>query len=100
MAVAQCVDRRAGWRGRGHVGLGRPAMGRPAMGRDCRGWELAGLPEGEEVFEPDQQAGEAGEDEGVQGRDRPGPGGVAVGLGAQAGADAGDVLGQRWRGII
>ena len=60
---------------------------------------MAGLPEGEEVVEAGEQAGEGGEDEGVQCRDHPGLGRVVVGLGAEFGMDAGDVLGQEgWGG--
>ncbi|MCC6717815.1 MAG: hypothetical protein IT555_08025 [Acetobacteraceae bacterium] len=55
---------------------------------------MAGLPEGEDVFEAGEQAGEAGQDQDVQRRDHPGADGVVVGLSVHAGTDAGDLLGQ------
>jgi len=74
-------------------GLAR-AGGVCGMGRG----QLAGAPEVEQVAEAGQQAGEAGENEGVQRRDRPGPlgevGGLAVGFRAQGGQEAGGAWGQ------
>ena len=59
--------------------------------------QLAGPPEGEHLFQAGEQARQGGEDEGVQRRNHPGAGGLVIGLGAQAGGDAGDVLGQGLR---
>jgi len=60
--------------------------------------KLAGAPEVEQVAEVGQQAGEAGENERVQGRDRPGPlgevGSVAVSFRAQGGQEAGGAWGR------
>ena len=60
-------------------------------------WELAGLPEGDEVFEAGEQAGEGGEDEGVQRRDHARLGGAVFGCGVQVGGDTGDLDGQGGR---
>jgi len=78
---------------RGAVRLAQ-AGGPCAVGRG----QLAGAPEGEHVAEMGQQASEAGENEGVQGRNRSGPlgevGGVAVGFRAQGGQEAGGAWGR------
>jgi len=58
------------------------------------GWELAGLPEFDEVPEAGQQAGESGEDEGVQQGHDAAPRGVAGGLGADLGDEVRDVRGR------
>ena len=62
------------------------------------GREQARLPELEQGFETAEEAGEAGEDEGVQGRDRAeaagAVGGFAVGLGAHGGDEAGEAWGR------
>ena len=63
------------------------------------GGKLAGLPEGEQVPEPVEQAGESGEDEGLQHRDRPAACGQAACVAVHAGGEAGNVLGQGGRGI-
>jgi len=69
-------------------------------GLDVGGGEFAGSPEGQHGFELGEQAGEAGENEGVQSRHRPGLGGAIVGFGAESCQDAGDLLGQWGRGIF
>ena len=55
---------------------------------------MARLPEGKELGEAVEQAGEGGQDEGVHGCDRPGLGGGAVGLRTQLRRDGGEVVGQ------
>ncbi len=57
--------------------------------------ELAGLPEDEDGFQAGEQAGEGGENQGVQGRHQSSLVCVMVGLGADRGGDGGDLLGQR-----
>lgn len=52
--------------------------------------ELAGLPEEDELLDAAEQAGEAGDDEGVQGGHHPAMGDLVQGFGA----DAGDLAGQ------
>jgi len=81
--------------------FGASTRGGLARGADARGGlgELAGLPECQHGFKPGEQAGEAGENEGVQCRHRPGLGGVIVGFGAEPGEDAGDLQGQWGWGI-
>jgi len=54
----------------------------------------------EDLFEPGEQPGEGGEDEGVQRRKRPEPGSLAVGLSAQVGQEAGEGLSREWRWVI
>ena len=59
----------------------------------CRGYrwgELAGLPELEELFQPTEQAHEAGHDEGVQRGGEP----AARVIFRRGDAQAGDVVGQ------
>ena len=56
--------------------------------------QQAGLPEPDHVGEAGEQVGETGEDEGVQRCHRPGLGGAQVGLGLDAGGEAGDLVGQ------
>ena len=65
-----------------------------AGGAGRRRQQLSGLPEGKQVVEPGQEAGEGRKDEGVQRRDYPGAGGMVIGLGAHVGREGGDVLGQ------
>lgn len=82
---------RDGARGPGRLAQAGGVCG---MGRG----KLAGVPEVEQVAEAGKEAGEAGEDEDVQGRDRPGPqgevGGLAVSFRAQGGKGAGGAWGQ------
>ncbi len=70
---------------RRHAGGARAAAGKG---------KLAGCPKLHEAFEAADQAGEGGEDEDVQRRNHPVAGGLLVGLGADVGQKAGDVLGQ------
>ncbi len=72
----------------------RGGYGARARGWSGEGGQLAGLPEADEVFEAVEQAGEGGEDEGVQRRDDAGFGIVAIDLRTDASGEAGDVVGQ------
>ncbi len=55
---------------------------------------MARLPEGDQMLEAGDEAGKGCENEGVQRRDQPIMGCLMVGLGADRGGNAGDVLGQ------
>ena len=80
----------AGRRGAGRgCGAGRLGCGVVTLGGGGLG-ELAGLPQGEEGFEPGEDAQEPSLDEGAQGCSRS-PGGAVA---AQIGGDAGDLVGQ------
>ena len=84
------VTRGAGRAGGGGMGLGRAGLGSAGLAGAGLG-ELAGLPEGDDGFEPGEDAQEAGFDEGEQHGARPRCG---VGTGAQIGGDAGQVADQ------
>jgi len=77
---------------------GRGAGARGSLGaRFGRGGdrELARRPEGDDVVEAGDQAGQGVQNEGVQGRDQPGLGGVVSGVRADTGQQGGGLAGQR-----
>ena len=80
------------------MGVGRGAgayAGDLGMRRAREGGELASLPEREDGIEAGQQAGEGGQNQGVQGCDQPGAGVVMGRLGIDAGQNGGKLLGHR-----
>jgi len=65
-----------------------------------RAWEDACAPLFEDVFEPGEEPGEGGQNEGVQRRQWPEAGRLVVGLRAQVGQEAGEGLSREWRWFI
>jgi len=57
---------------------------------------LTRAPELDHFCELVEQAGEGGEDDGVQRCDRPAAGGMVACVGVDAGGEAGDTVGQEW----
>ena len=77
--------------------MGSCALGGGAGGPGCggRAWrQLARLPQIEHGAEVGENLRQGGQDEGVQGRDQPGLGGLVGSLRAHVRGDAGDLLGQ------
>ena len=73
---------------------GKGAVRRRWRGCGAGRGQLAGLPEVEQIFEPGEQAGEGGENQGVQSRDHPGLRGALVGFGTDGGGDGASLCGQ------
>jgi hypothetical protein len=92
-ARARAGRARATGRGRGGGGALHLAAARG------RGGEEALLPEENEVLQAGEQAGEHGQDQGVQRRDQPGTGGFLCGHRTHVGGHAGDKGGQGGVGI-
>ncbi len=82
----------AGFAGCGFGGLARAAG-------DLRG-KLAGGPEGDHVLQAADHAGEDGQNQGVQRREDSCLGGTLIGLRADRGGNAGDLLGQGWGAVF
>jgi len=73
---------------------------RAAIRGHSEGRKQPGLPSGDEILQPGEEASQGGEDQGVHGRDHPGLGGAPGGLCAHVVRQGGNLLGQGWEGLI
>ena len=80
-----------GWRMRARVRGGARGGGVAGCGAGLRGGEGAGLPKLEELFQAAEDAGEGGQNQGVQNLRQPAPNGATCRVVAQAG----EMVGQR-----
>ena len=75
------------------AGFARDGGGLGGSGRAGR--QQSGLPELDEVFQAGDEAGQGGQNQGVQGRDHPGLSRLMAGFGTDGGGDRASLCGQR-----